>query len=146
MLINTGYYVYRLFTGNPNQKYKSILVHRLVMETFFPINNMNKMTVNHDNGDKLNNKGFNLEWQTQSQNNIHAKLNGLNTNFGTTHYKSKLNEYQVRKVCELLEKRVTYKDIIIDIGMDPNLDLNYDIIGNIKRKITYKSISKDYNF
>jgi hypothetical protein len=46
-------------------------VHRLVAETFIP-NPDNKKTINHKDGNKLNNNTSNLEWSTHSENVIHS--------------------------------------------------------------------------
>jgi len=51
---------------------KTIRVHRLVALYFVP-NNLNKKTVNHIDGDKLNNDYTNLEWTTQIENNVHMQ-------------------------------------------------------------------------
>jgi predicted XRE-type DNA-binding protein len=53
------------------------LVHRIVAETFLE-NPHDKKTVNHKDGNKDNNKVDNLEWLTQKENNLHARINGLN--------------------------------------------------------------------
>ena len=53
-----------------------ILLHRLIAETFIQ-NPLKKRTVNHKDGNKLNNKVSNLEWMTDSENLIHARDNGL---------------------------------------------------------------------
>lgn len=55
---------------------KSYLVHRIVAETFLP-NPNNLPTVNHKDGNKLNNRLDNLEWMTRSDNQQHAIKTGL---------------------------------------------------------------------
>jgi HNH endonuclease len=53
-----------------------VSVHRLVMSTFVE-NALNKRTVNHKNGNKVDNRLSNLEWATDSENNSHAYATGL---------------------------------------------------------------------
>ena len=54
-------------------------VHRLVLQTFEPIPNYDDMTVNHIDGEKLNNSLDNLEWMTHKENINHAWETGLMT-------------------------------------------------------------------
>lgn len=49
---------------------KNMKVHRLVALAFIP-NPENKKTVNHKDGNRLNNAADNLEWSTQEEQNIH---------------------------------------------------------------------------
>lgn len=58
---------------------KQALVHRLVLSTFNPIENMENYDVNHKNGNKLDNRLENLEWCTRSENIKHSYGNGLQT-------------------------------------------------------------------
>ena len=68
-LSNTGYVVVSI-----NRKWTQL--HRILAETFID-NPENKPTVNHKDGNKLNNAIDNLEWSTYKENQIHAELNGL---------------------------------------------------------------------
>ena len=52
-------------------KIKMIDVHRLIAKAFIP-NIDNKQTVNHKNGNKLDNRVDNLEWMTYKENTNHA--------------------------------------------------------------------------
>jgi hypothetical protein len=57
-------------------KQKPRRVHRLVAQTFIP-NPENKPFINHIDGVKANNNINNLEWVTQSENELHAHKIGL---------------------------------------------------------------------
>ena len=65
--IASNYYMVLL---NKNGKYKNYSIHRLVALTFLK-NTENKETVNHKDGNKLNNSLLNLEWATRSENQKH---------------------------------------------------------------------------
>lgn len=59
-------------------KGKTFSIHRLVAETFIP-NPDSKPVVNHIDGNKQNNNADNLEWCTNSENDLHAFRLGLRT-------------------------------------------------------------------
>lgn len=70
---NCGYKTIRLYDSDRIQKF---FVHRLVAMMFLEEDDYTKQ-VNHIDCDKTNNRVDNLEWVTQSENEIHAIKNGL---------------------------------------------------------------------
>lgn len=71
-----------------NKKKIYCLVHRLVLETFNPIDNMKSLQVNHKDENKLNNKLNNLEWMTPKE----------NCNYGTRNDKVSCNK-EIKIMC-----------------------------------------------
>lgn len=69
----TGYVQVGLSRGN---KIKQAYVHRLVAGAFIP-NPENKRCVNHRDGIRSHNSDDNLEWNTHSENSLHAHATGL---------------------------------------------------------------------
>jgi hypothetical protein len=77
-----------------NGSIKRFLVHRLIAKTLLP-NPNNKEQVNHKNGNKLDNRLENLEWNTRSENQKHAIQIGLRTTNGEKNSQSKVTEKDV---------------------------------------------------
>ena len=109
-----GYKIVRL--SNNNIK-KTLSVHRIVAQEFIP-NPFNKEQVNHIDGDKTNNNINNLEWTTQSENQIHAHKIGL-------------MNYKIQKTIEKFSKPV----------LDKETGIYYDSLKNAcaTMKLKYKS-------
>lgn len=72
-LSNSGYVQVRLFK---NGKYYYKYIHRLIALAFIP-NPNNYRTINHIDGNKLNNALTNLEWASDEMQQRHAFLNSL---------------------------------------------------------------------
>ena len=71
-------------------------VHRLVAEAFIP-NRDNKSQVNHIDGCKDNNNPSNLEWCSNSENQLHA-INTLKSRQKPTHRKISIDD--ASEICE----------------------------------------------
>ena len=116
-------------------------VHRLVLENFNPIENMNEFQVNHIDGNKRNNNLSNLEWVTCSENLIHAHKIGLKNQSGERNNASKLTEEQVKEIINmLLEHKYTYGQIAEKFGVSD------EAIGGIKRKERWKYLTENVDF
>lgn len=139
---NKGYARVRILKGK--NKKGSVFVHRLVALTFIP-NPENKATVNHKDGNKLNNKIDNLEWSTIQENTIHAYKSGLiNIKTGQDSHSAKLrNEI----VLAIFNDTSTTKEIALKYGIHENTVLNIKAgrsWGKITGKQNEKSFAKAY--
>ena len=95
-------YGYKRVTLCKNGKLKTITIHRIVATAFLEGNS--KLTVNHIDGNKLNNHYSNLEFISSSENVKHAHRIGIVPKgvrkVGTENKKSKLSEVQVKEIRE----------------------------------------------
>jgi len=97
----SGYYTIILNNNNLKKEYK---VARLVARAFIP-NPVNKLQVNHKNGNKLDNNVKNLEWCTPKENVQHAWDTGLSLPLNRQQNgMSKLTECQIEEIG--LKKRI----------------------------------------
>lgn len=85
---------YECIMISKDKKKKHNLVHRLMAKTFIP-NPENKRTVNHIDGNKLNNNLSNLEWNTHKENIAHSYKMGMSNNRGEGNGRAKLTEKDV---------------------------------------------------
>lgn len=100
-LAKNGYYYVDLFYKKTRKK---IALHRLLAIHFIP-NKNNKRTVNHKDGNKLNNDLTNLEWCTDSENIKHAYDNNLNSAV------KKLENKDLKNVVDIFLKGTSLQEI-----------------------------------
>lgn len=116
-------------------------VHRLVLEAFNPIDNMDKMQVNHIDGNKSNNNLYNLEWVTPRENTIHAHniLNHKRNQNGENNSMAKLTNEDVIEIIKRLNDPKKERDAKIarDYGVTRKT------ITNIRLNRTWKHINRD---
>jgi len=77
-------------------KTKTFTVHRLICITFLK-NDLKYKSINHKDGDKLNNNVLNLEWCSSSQNSLHAFKMG----FQKCSFLSGINNIASKKVLRI---------------------------------------------
>lgn len=128
-----GYYHVSL---RKNGKGIEKLVHRLVAEHF--IDGKSKETVNHIDGNKINNHVSNLEWATREEQMTHAYKNNLKTPVrGHTNGNSVLTEKEV------IEIRSIYKSRSKEYGMRAlarKYNVSESTIDKLVRNKTYKEL------
>ena len=115
----------------PPSKGHRFSVHRLVMETFYPVLNMANLQVDHINGDNQDNRLENLRWATDMLIGVEGEKNS----------NSKLNNEKVLQIIKLLQtKKYSYREI----GNIYNV--SDSAISNIKNKKTWKHLTKNIDF
>lgn len=93
---------YKIATLSNKGIQKSYRINRLVAKIFIP-NPLNKLTVNHKNGIKWDNRVNNLEWTTHSENELHSyRILGKKPRKGSSQPLAKLTEFQVLEIKNLL--------------------------------------------
>lgn len=135
----------RIRIRSNNGHYYTLPVHRIVMMMFKPILEYEDMEVNHIDGIKCHNWLWNLEWVTPSQNIRHAIRTGL-AKSGEERYGAKHTETQIRKLCELIGKGFTNKQICDMFGSSFNDEKLSVTLCNLRRKHCWAFISDEYDW
>lgn len=109
----SGYLKVCLYKDNKNH---NRYVHRLVASAF--LEQEKKETVNHIDGNKLNNHVSNLEWATYKENNNHAYLTGLNDEKHRRNKKGSIKVAQYDLDMNLIEEFPSMREAERKTGID----------------------------
>lgn len=105
-----------------NGKTINMLVHRIVLSSFRPCDGMEKLDVNHKDGNKSNNKLENLEWCTRSENINHSYKNGLQEVVGNRYGTFKvLKSEDIDKIIDLHKNGLIDREIARIVGCSREL-------------------------
>lgn len=110
-------------------------VHRLVADAFLEVPPF-KMTVNHIDGNKLNNNVCNLEWLSLEDNYRHAISNGL-MNKGAETYNAILTDDIVIEILDLM------KEGFSDIELAAHFGVVRSSMYKIRNGLSWKHIARD---
>jgi hypothetical protein len=108
------------------------LAHRLVAIAFIP-NTESKLTVNHKNGIKTDNRLENLEWMTSSENITHSYKINLRSGKGQNNNFSKLTDSIVLKI------RNEHRELKL-IEIAKIYGVSKSVISAVKNRRTWKHI------
>ena len=118
--------------------------HRIKMMAFNPVEGMEKLQINHKDGNKSNNDLKNLEWVTSKENIRHAWSTGLSSSKNIRGEKSNFLSYseeQAKEVVRLLKtQKYTDKEIAEMTNTSPR-----NFVARIRRKETWKWLTEDYD-
>jgi hypothetical protein len=129
---------YRQVTLSKNNKQKNYRVHRLLAETFLKGDNCKNLTVNHIDGNKLNNSLNNLEWVTSSENLKHSFKIGLSKNLGGENAKNvKLTKLQFQSIINELESGA--KGVFIQ----KKYNISSGTVSEIKNNVNYRKSDRE---
>lgn len=126
-------------SGGSRKNVKHFRISTLVALTFIgpPPTTLKDPTINHIDNNRLNNHYTNLEWIERGLNSSIRKNKGE----GSNNHEAKLNEQQVKEICELL---VNTEISFEDIGKQYNVTKS--TINNIKNGKSWRKITDNYDF
>lgn len=144
-----GYYLVTIY--HSGKRYTKS-VHRLVANAFLYrkvffrklgkyVKTSSPFQVNHKDTNKKNNYDWNLEWCTQSYNQIHAiKYNLIKRRIGIDHHSNVYSEELIRQICSMIDADYKNKYICEYLLVPKHL------VTDIRCGRSWRHISKNYLF
>ena len=131
--------------------FKTVKVHRLMLMSFYPLNDINDykiMVSNHKNGIKDCNNLENLEWATNLENTRHAWNTGLTNHYGENHPLSVYSDETIHEVCSMIDKGFSNSQICDYYNLTDTKDRMRFMatIGGIRQGKVHLQISSQYQF
>lgn len=117
-------------------------LHRLVALAFVPNSDpIGKPTVNHIDGNKLNNHYSNFEWMDNSEQQIHAHQLGLSkVRKGSSCNFASINEEVAHAICKMIVAGSRNFEIVKE------LNVGRSTVSHIKNRNRWTDISSQYNW
>lgn len=134
-----GYLAVRLNKNNTRKEFK---VHRLVLMTFSPCDNMENLEVNHKDFNRKNNSLNNLEWLTHKENLNYSKANYANVFIGSKNPKATFTEEQIKTIREMYQMGWSISQIVYElyqIDRKTDLRLYKNLHGKISDIVNYRT-------
>lgn len=122
---------------------KKLFVHRLILSTFNPVDNMEELQVNHINGNKNDNRLCNLEWSNNLDNIRHSYHNNnrdLEKISGINNPSNKLTEKEVKEIINKILDGFPKNQIALEYNVSKSL------ISAIESKRLWGNLTKDIDF
>jgi hypothetical protein len=120
---STGYYMISISKNNKTNPYK---VHRLLADNFLEKVD-GKTSINHKDGNKLNNCLSNLEWCNHLENMQHAFNTNLVNNTGSNNGMSKINESIALEIKTMLKNKISQQKIADKFNISRSLVLGINV-------------------
>lgn len=140
---------YAVYLKFKNGKSEWVLVHQLVAHCFVKIPKKYKgvkdLVPDHLDNNGLNNNYKNLEWKTRGENVSDAFKKGFVNYNGENSSSAIINNATAHKICKLLEKDKTYKEIIEELDLPDNKSIR-QLLVRIKCRNAWTEISSQYKF
>lgn len=125
---------------------KTLSTHKIIAQAYLPLpegTDYSKMGIKFKDGDKNNLRASNMEWVTRDEQ-LQESRDARDMD-GEKSPTAVFTDAEVHLICKMLQDGFQFAPILKYIGK-PVTNSNISQLSKIKNHITWKHISKDYNF